>query len=209
MLDLACGTGAMSVVAARAGAQVTGIDISADQLAKARRAAEEAGLEIAFDEGDVQALPYAEGSFDLAGSAFGLVFAVDHARTAGELTRVLRTGGRLAFTAWTHDEWSELGTELGRSYPGGDDARDWSLPEYVETLLGGAVELERQTGEWTIEADSSEDLWELLSTSAPPLRTWLAGLDADTHARARRAYLDFLAGGTLRREYVLWLGRRR
>ena len=60
VLDVACGTGGVALRAARAGAEVVGIDISADQLAKARRAAADEGLEIRFDEGDCQELPYGD-----------------------------------------------------------------------------------------------------------------------------------------------------
>jgi ubiquinone/menaquinone biosynthesis C-methylase UbiE len=74
-LDLACGTGGVALVAARGGADVTGLDISADQIAKARAAARDAGLSIRFDEGDAQSLPYADGEFDSAASAFGMIFA--------------------------------------------------------------------------------------------------------------------------------------
>src|SRR5690349_4561919 len=93
VLDVACGTGGVALRAARTGADVAGTDISADQLAKARRAAAAEGLEIQLDEGDCQQLPYADASFDAVVSAFGAVFAADHARTAAELARVCRPGG--------------------------------------------------------------------------------------------------------------------
>jgi SAM-dependent methyltransferase len=80
-LDLACGTGGVALIAARKGTDVTGIDISADQLDKARAAAAEAGLSIRFDEGDVQQLPYEDASFDVLASAFGLIFAPSDERT--------------------------------------------------------------------------------------------------------------------------------
>src|SRR5581483_3709905 len=89
-LDVATGTGGVALPAARAGAEVTGQDISTDQLGKARRAAEEAGLSIRFDEGDAQELPYEDESFDVVASAFGAIFAPDRERTARELQRVLR-----------------------------------------------------------------------------------------------------------------------
>src|SRR5581483_7544410 len=97
VLDLACGTGGVALRAARAGADVTGLDISPDQLAKARAAAAAAGLEIRFDEGDVQELPYGEAEFDAVASVFGMIFADDAGRAAAELARVCRPGGRLVF----------------------------------------------------------------------------------------------------------------
>jgi ubiquinone/menaquinone biosynthesis C-methylase UbiE len=209
VLDVACGTGGVALRAARAGADVVGIDISADQLAKARLAAEAEGLEIRFDQGDCQQLPYADAEFDAVASIFGAIFAADHERAAAELARVCRPAGRLALTAWQDDAWSEVHARAGRTFPGDADAREWAKEEHLRALLGDAFELELQAGEWRIEASSGEELWELASTSMPPLRAWLAGLDDADRARAERVYLEYLAPGVLAREYVLVLGTRR
>ena len=208
-LDVACGTGGVALRAARARADVVGIDISADQLAKARRAAEEEGLAIRFDEGDCEELPYADAEFDAVASAFGAIFAPDHRRTAGELSRVCRPGGRLALSAWPQDEWSEVNERAGRTFAGGPDARDWAREDHLRELLGDAFDLELEAGEWRIEAGSGEELWELASTSMPPLRAWLAEQGDEARARAEAVYLDHLAPGVLRREYVLAVGTRR
>src|SRR4029078_12981293 len=69
-LDLACGTGAVALLAAESGAGTVGLDISPAQLVKARTAAAEAGLDIRFDEGDAQELPYGDAAFDVVASAF-------------------------------------------------------------------------------------------------------------------------------------------
>jgi len=208
-LDVACGTGGVAVRAARAGADVTGIDISADQLAKARRAAEEEGLAIRFDEGDCQDLPYADGEFGAVASVFGAIFAPDHERAAAELARVCRPGGRLALTAWPADHWSETHARAGRTFVEDVDAREWANEEHVRRLLGDAFELELQTGEWRVEADSGEELWELASTSMPPLRAWLAEQSEEARARAENVYLEALAPGVLARNYAFVLGTRR
>jgi SAM-dependent methyltransferase len=209
LLDVACGTGGVALRAARAGAAVVGIDISPDQLAKARRAAAEADLEIQFDEGDAQQLPYEDAEFEVVTSVFGAIFAPDHERTAAELGRVCRSGGRLAMTAWPTDEWSETHARAGRTFVEDADAREWSQDDHVRALLGDAFGLELQTGKWRVEADSGEALWELLSTSAPPLRAWLAEQSDEARDHAERVYLEFLAPGVVEREYVLILGARR
>src|SRR5215471_15562886 len=159
VLDVACGTGGVALRAARAGANVTGIDISADQLAKARRTAEAEGFAIQFDEGDCQELPYGDAEFDAVASAFGAIFAPDHERTAAELARVCRSGGRLALTAWPADEWSETHVRAGRVFVEDVGAREWSKEEHIRRLLGGAFELELQAGDWRVEADSGAALW--------------------------------------------------
>jgi ubiquinone/menaquinone biosynthesis C-methylase UbiE len=208
VLDVGCGTGGVAVRVARAGADVIGIDISADQLAKARSAAEAEGLEIRFDEGDCEELPYADGEFDAVVSVFGAIFAPDQERTSAELARVCRAGGQLALTAWQRDAWSDVHTKAGR--PQYDaDAREWGDEEHVRALLGDAFDLQFQPGVWRVEADSAEALWEFLSSSMPPLRAWLASVDEKTRAHAQRVYVDFLEPGVLTREFVLVLGTRR
>jgi ubiquinone/menaquinone biosynthesis C-methylase UbiE len=209
VLDAACGTGAVALRAARAGAEVIGIDISSDQLEKARRAAAAENRAIEFDEGDCQELPYADARFDAVASVFGAVFAADHARTAAELARVCRPGGRLVMTAWAKDAWSDVHARAGRTFSHEVDARGWSQEERVRELLGDDFELELQQGSWSVQADSGEALWELLSNSMPPLRSWLAEQSDEARARAEQVYLDFLASCALEREYLLILGTRR
>jgi SAM-dependent methyltransferase len=207
-LDLACGTGAVALRAARLGATVTGLDISADQLAKARAAAENDGLAARFDEGDCQALPYDDASFDAVASVFGLIFAADHGRTASELARVTRAGGRMAFTAWSEDDWVRLAKELDRPDLPGENPTEWGRQEHVRSLLGDAFELRFEAGEWLVE-DTPAALWDLVSSSAPPLRSWIETLTPARRKEVEQAYLRFLAAGELRRPYVLVLGRRR
>jgi ubiquinone/menaquinone biosynthesis C-methylase UbiE len=101
VLDVACGTGNLSIPAARAGADVTGVDIAPNLLVSARRRAEAERLTIGFDEGDAEALPYADQSFDLVVSMFGAMFAPRPERVASELARVLRPGGEIAMANWT------------------------------------------------------------------------------------------------------------
>lgn len=209
VLDAACGTGGVALRMARAGADVVGIDISADQLAKARLAAEAEALAIRLDEGDCQDLPYADAEFDAVASAFGAIFAFDQVRTAAELARVCRSGGRLAMTAWPQDAWSELHAKAGRTFPHDVDAREWSKEGHVRSLLGGTFDLELHTGSWRLEAASGDALWELVSSSMPPLRAWLAEQDDEARAHAERVYREFLEPCVLEREYVLILGTRR
>jgi ubiquinone/menaquinone biosynthesis C-methylase UbiE len=209
VLDVATGTGGVALRAARVGGDVVGIDISADQLAKARRAAEAEGLAIEFDVGDCQELPYPGAHFDAVASSFGAIFASDHLRTAAELARVCREDGRLVLTAWREDGWSAANERAGRTYATGGDPYDWAREEHVRKLLGDSFDLEFQTGEWRIEAASGEDLWELASTSMPPLRAWLAEQTDEARRHAEQVYLDYLESGTLERNYLLVLGTRR
>lgn len=101
MLDVACGSGNLSFPAARAGADVTGVDIAVNLLETARRRAANQGVSIRFDEGDAEGLPYEDGSFDAVVSMFGAMFAPRPGMVAGELLRVCRPGGTIAMANWT------------------------------------------------------------------------------------------------------------
>jgi len=100
VLDVATGTGNLAIPLARAGAIVTGVDIAPNLLVQARERAAAAGLEIIFDEGDAEALPYADASFDQAVSMFGAMFAPRPELVASELARVLKPDGLLAMANW-------------------------------------------------------------------------------------------------------------
>src|SRR5690348_5677404 len=101
LLDVACGAGQLALIAARAGARVTGCDIATNSLEKARARAAAEGLDISFEEGDAEALPYADGRFDVVTSLIGAMFAPRPERVAAELTRVCRPGGTIAMANWT------------------------------------------------------------------------------------------------------------
>ena len=95
MLDVGCGAGQITIPAARAGVQATGVDIATNSLEQARARAAAERLEVRFDEGDAEALPYPEGSFDAVVSLVGAMFAPRPERVAAELVRVCRSGGRI------------------------------------------------------------------------------------------------------------------
>src|SRR3954454_9503129 len=101
VLDVATGTGNCALLAARSGARVTGLDVTPELLAVGRERAAQAGVEVAFEEGDAQALSYEDERFERVTSVFGAMFAPDHGRTAAEMLRVTRAGGTIAFSAWT------------------------------------------------------------------------------------------------------------
>jgi len=103
LLDVACGSGNLSIPAARAGAIVTGVDIATNLLEQARARAESEGLTIQFDEGDAEKLPYGDAAFDEVVSMFGAMFAPRPELVAAELVRVCRPGGRIAMANWTPD----------------------------------------------------------------------------------------------------------
>lgn len=103
VLDVACGTGNLAVVAARHGCHTSGIDIADNLVAQARARAAKAGLAIDFQEGDAEMLPFDANSFDLVVSMFGVMFTPQPAIAAAELLRVTRPGGQIALANWTSE----------------------------------------------------------------------------------------------------------
>lgn len=101
MLDVACGAGQIALPAARAGVQVTGVDIAANLIDQARARARDEGIDAQFDEGDAEMLPYDDASFDLVVSLIGAMFAPRPEFVASELIRVCRPGGKIAMANWT------------------------------------------------------------------------------------------------------------
>jgi ubiquinone/menaquinone biosynthesis C-methylase UbiE len=101
LLDVGCGAGQLALIAARAGAQVTGCDIATNWIEKARARAAAEGLQITFAEGDAESLPYEDAQFDAVVSLIGAMFAPRPERVAAELTRVCRPGGMIAMANWT------------------------------------------------------------------------------------------------------------
>lgn len=101
VLDVACGTGQLALIAARAGAVVTGCDIATNSLERARARALQENLAATFDEGDAEALPYADAQFDVVTSLLGAMFAPRPNLVASELIRVCKPGGKIAMANWT------------------------------------------------------------------------------------------------------------
>jgi SAM-dependent methyltransferase len=101
VLDVACGSGNLAVVAARHGCSVMGVDIAANLIAQARERAAAERLNIEFREGDAEELPYADGEFDLVVSMFGAMFTPRPEVVASELLRVTKPGGLVAMANWT------------------------------------------------------------------------------------------------------------
>jgi SAM-dependent methyltransferase len=216
VLDLATGTGEIAFRAARRGAIVSAIDSAVPMLEKARANAAEQGLDVAFELGDVEYLPYEDGCFDVLVSNFGLVFAPDHANVAAELGRVACPGARLGFTAWKPNrKLGELYRRFTEEPIEGREAYEWGREDHVEDMLGDDFELDFEDGTLWLDAESGEDLWQLFSHSSPPVVSMLRRLGDDRSEDFHHAFVElfetYREGGRVRapRRYLMTLGRRR
>ena len=220
-LDIATGTGAVAIRAARLGALVTGQDFAEPLIERARRLALDAGVEVTFEVNDCEQLPYDDAAFDVVSSAQGAVLAPDHHAVAAELARVCRCGGRLGLTAWRP---GGVGEELLRALAGfrttpaeGVGAPlDWGRPEYAERLLGAAFKLQFVEGVSYERAESPEALWQRTLASFGPLKTQAEALNDERRLELHDAFVDFYAAHlepdgrvAAAREYLVILGERR
>jgi SAM-dependent methyltransferase len=217
-LDVATGTGEVAARAARAGAEVTAIDVTQPMLEKARRRTQEEGLEVRFDLGDVEYLPYEDACFDVVASNFGLIFAPDHANVASELARVSCQGARLGFTAWKpNPKLGELYRRFTEEPIEGREVYEWGREDHVEDMLGEDFELDFEDGTLWLESESAEEIWELFSQSAPSVIALARQLQGTGKEEAfHDAFVELyegyrVEGGGIRapRRYLLVLGRRK
>jgi SAM-dependent methyltransferase len=192
VLDVACGTGNATLPAARTGARTTGLDFAPGLLEIARERAADAMLEIDFIEGDAQAMPFEDGSFDRLVSTFGHMFAPDHRRTADEMKRVLRPGGVIAVACWMPEG------AIGRMFrvtaellppPPGPPPGLWGTEDHVREMWGDDVEFERHEIVWTDE--SVESYAQFMLESFGPLLNAREVL-GEREGELDRAYRDFL-----------------
>jgi SAM-dependent methyltransferase len=139
VLDVACGTGNVAIPLARMGAAVTGVDIAPNLLAQARERAEAEGLQAVFDEGDAEALPYVDASFDAVVTMFGAMFAPRPEVVASELARVLKPGGLLGMANWNPASFTGQMFRVGSSHvpppPGLAPPVMWGDEETVRARL--------------------------------------------------------------------------
>jgi SAM-dependent methyltransferase len=147
VLDVGCGTGVVAVTAARLGAKVSGLDLTPALLERARENARIAGVDIDFIEGDAEALPYPDASFDVVLSQFGHMFAPRPAVAVKEMLRVLKPGGHIAFSTWPPEHFTGrmfalIGSHMPPPPQGAEPPAPpplWGDPNIVRERLGGAV----------------------------------------------------------------------
>lgn len=140
VLDVAAGNGNVTLAAARRYAHVTSTDYVPALLEKGQDRARAEGLSVRFLEADVEDLPFADGSFDIVLSTFGVMFAPDHARSAREMMRVLHAGGRLGMANWTPEGFiGRLFKTIGAHVPppaGVKPPPMWGSESYLGELFG-------------------------------------------------------------------------
>jgi SAM-dependent methyltransferase len=144
VLDVAAGAGNTALAAARRWARVTATDYVPDLLRRADERAAVEGLDLTTEVADAQALPYADGTFDVVTSTFGAMFAPDQEKTASELLRVARRGGRIGMANWTPEGFIGEMFAVGARYlpppQGVQPPTRWGVAEGLHALFGDALD---------------------------------------------------------------------
>jgi SAM-dependent methyltransferase len=216
VLDLATGTGITAVAARERGARVTAVDLTPELLAVARaKAAAESFTDIDFREGDAEALPFADASFDVVLSTCGHMFAPDQPKVASEIGRVTRPGGRAVFLAWTAEgglgAWFRITNKHVAPPAGVASPFHWGDPDKVRALLGDAfTDLTFTRGDCPQMGESGNDIWKLFSTRYGPTIRAVASLNGAALDALRTELVALLDGyraadGKVRwgREYLI------
>jgi SAM-dependent methyltransferase len=224
VLDIGCGTGNAAIRAAARGARAVGVDLTPELFPAGREEAAAAGVEVEWVEGDAEALPFADASFDVVLSTFGCMFAPRHEVAAREAARVLCRGGRLAVFAWTPEGaagemFRVVGAHLaasGIAAPDGPPPSLWGVEAHVAELFGGTgVELAFERAILDLRVGSVVRMMAIYEESFGPFVMARRALEPLGRWQALRGDLEALAtrhatagGAVFEAEYLAVDGRK-
>lgn len=190
VLDVAAGSGNTAIRAAEAGADVVASDLTPENFEAGRREAQARGVELEWAEADAEALPFADGEFDVVTSSVGALFAPDHQAVADEMLRVCRPGGTIGMINFTpegliRDFFEALGPYMPAPPPGALPPTAWGSAEHVRELFGDRVgSLEMSRAHYVERADSPAAYVELFKRTFGPVVATYASLADDPERRA-------------------------
>jgi len=195
VLDVAAGNGNATLAAARRFARVTSTDYVGTLLDRAKERAAAERLEVTFQTADAEALPFADGSFDVALSTFGVMFTPNQPAAAAELARVVRKGGRIGLANWTPDGFiGQLFKILGRHLPppaGVPSPALWGTEARLAELFpDDEVKVSRQT--FNFRYHSAEHWLEIFKSYYGPMNRAFAALDASKHGALQSDIMTLL-----------------
>ena len=182
VLDVAAGNGNATLAAARRFADVTSTDYVPALLDGGRRRAEAEGLTVRFEPADAENLPYGDASFDVVLSTYGVMFAPDHQRSAQELMRVCRPGGRIGLACWTPSGFLGGLLKTVAKYvppaPGVQSPLLWGTEAHLRTLFAGAAKIENTPRLFAFRYKSAEHFVDVFRTFYGPTHKAFLALDA-------------------------------
>jgi SAM-dependent methyltransferase len=198
VLDVAAGSFHASLAAARRWCDVTATDVPSDLARRSRQRIEAESAGVRLVDGDAEALPFADQSFDAVLSSFGAMFAQDQERAASEMVRVCRRGHRIGLANWTPEGFvGQLFDLLARHSPGaaaGLASCAWGTPSRLRELFGVYGEVQGAAKTVAFRARTPMDWVDKLRASHAPVVRAFAALDAGGKRALRAALLELVAG---------------
>jgi len=196
VLDVAAGNGNATLAAARRFADVTSTDYVPALLEGGRRRAEAEGLSVRFEPADAENLPYGDASFDVILSTYGVMFAPEHQRSARELMRVCRPGGRIGLASWTPAGFlGDLFRTVAKyvpPVPGVQSPLLWGTDAHLRTLFPGVAKIEHTPRYFAFRYQSAEHFVDVFRTFYGPVHKAFLGLDATGQAALEADLLALL-----------------
>ena len=174
VLDVAAGNGNITLAAARRWCEVTSTDYVELLLARGRQRAEADGLRVKFQIADAEDLPFADASFDAVVSTFGAMFSPDQDRTAGQMIRVCRSGGRIGLANWTPEGFiGQLFKTIGKYLPPPSGVKSpavWGTRSWLETTFAAAASaLAAEPRHFTFRYRSAQHFLDVFRTYYGPM----------------------------------------
>jgi SAM-dependent methyltransferase len=222
VLDVGAGDGNTAITAAEKGARVIATDLTPEMVERGRRRTSQAGLDIEWQEADVEDLPFEDGRFDVVASSFAAIFAPRADVATGELMRVARPGGLIAITTWSRTGYVGESFALGARHrpppePGTDSPESWGDQDTIRARFGPhASDIEIKTGHihWRFDSVAQWSEWSVLN--APPMIVAKKMMPPDQFAEMREEFAQLAeryneaTDGTMdvRAEYLLILARK-
>jgi ubiquinone/menaquinone biosynthesis C-methylase UbiE len=183
VLDVAAGNGNVTLAAARRWCEVISTDYVPALLERGRERAAAERLSIEFREADAEALPFADGSFDVVVSTFGVMFTPDQDKAASELLRVCRSGGKIGLANWTPDGFiGQLFKTLGKHLPppaGVKSPALWGTRGRLDEMFGKAGSIDAQPRMFVFRYKSPEHWLDVFKTYYGPMYKAFGALDAE------------------------------
>jgi ubiquinone/menaquinone biosynthesis C-methylase UbiE len=181
VLDVAAGNGNATLAAARRFADVTSTDYVGALLAHGRERAEADRLAVTFKEADAENLPFADASFDVVLSTFGVMFTPNHERAAGELARVCRPGGKIGLANWTPEGFiGRLFKTIGKYVPPAPGVKSpalWGTTAHLKALFGASAETAAEKKHFAFRYKSPQHWVELFRTYYGPVLKAFAAIE--------------------------------
>jgi ubiquinone/menaquinone biosynthesis C-methylase UbiE len=198
VLDVAAGNGNVSLAAARRWCDVTATDYVPALLERARMRAEADRLPIRFREADAEALPFADESFDVVVSTFGVMFTPNQEKAAAELMRVCRSGGKIGLANWTPDGFiGQLFKTIGKHVPppaGVKSPALWGRQERLNELFGAQAEsIQANAKQFVFRYRSPEHCVEVFRTFYGPVLKAFGTLPSEGQAILQQDLLSLIA----------------